>query len=122
MSDVEDGYPTEAGIKKLLSFKGTPRQMIEFISSMWWPQAESTATFDAVEEDEFGQPKELYKWRIATGGWSGNEDIISNLAETFFWMRFWQSTHRGGGYIFYIPRKDMDSTEWGEHQGSWKTF
>lgn len=122
--DETGEYPSEAGIEKLLNFKGTPREMIEFISSMWWPQqlAESTAAVDAVEEDEFGSPQELYKWRMATGGWSGNEEIMSNLGETFFWYRFWQSTHRGGGYIFYIPRADMDSTEWGEHQGSWKTF
>lgn len=38
--------------------------------------------------------------RFVTGGWSGNEDLISALHGTAFWMRFWQSDHRGGMHVF----------------------
>lgn len=37
---------------------------------------------------------------LATGGWSGNEEIIEALAKTVFWSLFWDSSHRGGKYIF----------------------
>ena len=40
-------------------------------------------------------------WTFITGGWSGNEDIISALkANTMFWMMMWQSSDRGGKHVF----------------------
>lgn len=38
--------------------------------------------------------------RLATGGWSGNEDIIGELRGTWLWWLAWESHHRGGLYIF----------------------
>jgi len=41
------------------------------------------------------------KYRLATGGWSGNEDIISSMRKnTMFWMLFWESSNRSGGHVF----------------------
>lgn len=40
-------------------------------------------------------------WEIATGGWSGNEDIIGALKEnTLFWLICWNLSKRGGYYEF----------------------
>ena len=40
-------------------------------------------------------------WRIATGGWTGNESIISALQEnTVFWVFSWYLSKRGGYYEF----------------------
>jgi hypothetical protein len=38
---------------------------------------------------------------LATGGWSDNEEIIRALMDNhLFWIKYWESTHRGGLYIF----------------------
>ena len=40
-------------------------------------------------------------WRLATGGWSGNEDIIGALQENkMFWLLCWQRSERGGLHWF----------------------
>ena len=44
---------------------------------------------------------------MATGGWSGNESIISSLQDNImFWSMYWESSHRGGLFIFRIPKKN----------------
>lgn len=41
-----------------------------------------------------------YSLEIATGGWSGCEDILSAAVDTPWWSRYWESTHRGGLFVF----------------------
>lgn len=58
---------------------------------------------------EYIKPLWVYGWweqkgniyYISTGGWSGNEDIVTALQENqLFWMLYWQQSKRGGHYIF----------------------
>lgn len=37
---------------------------------------------------------------LHTGGWSGNEEIIGILQDTFFWFFHWHKHERGGHYYF----------------------
>ena len=37
--------------------------------------------------------------RIATGGWSSNEMVISAMQKTLFWALFWRASVSGGLYI-----------------------
>ncbi len=40
-------------------------------------------------------------WVFATGGWSGCSEIISAMQRNYlFWALYWESSHRGGKYIF----------------------
>ena len=39
--------------------------------------------------------------KVATGGWSDNEEMITALQGNFmFWAMFWESSHRGGLFVF----------------------
>ena len=41
---------------------------------------------------------------LATGGWSGNEDIIGALKKNYmFWSLCWYKSQRGGAFWFKIP-------------------
>ncbi len=101
----DDGYPTEAAIEHLLTFEGTPRELIGFIQEIWWPQRSGwCGRLERVTDDK----EDYFSWYTATAGWSGNEEIISRLDDTFFWMKFWEMTQRGGGYTFHIPAAEMD--------------
>ena len=44
-------------------------------------------------------------FHIHTGGWSGNEDIISAMrGNPIFWATCWHSSKRGGHYRFKCPK------------------
>ena len=40
--------------------------------------------------------------RLATGGWSENEEVIEKLLQEYntFWTMYWQMSKRGGYYEF----------------------
>jgi hypothetical protein len=39
--------------------------------------------------------------RVATGGWSGNEDLIHAMVRNVVaWSLYWESSNRGGYYEF----------------------
>jgi len=47
--------------------------------------------------------KRILRFEYHTGGWSGNEDVISALHRNFlFWSLFWEKSTRGGHYYFKI--------------------
>ena len=51
-------------------------------------------------------------WRFATGGWSGNEDIIDAMIEnSLAWVVTWHKSERGGLYVFYAPASDSAKGE-----------
>lgn len=115
MSDWFDdnGYPTEDALERIQTFHGTPKELIEFISEVWWPQGAPGGTLRA--QQPFPGGGSGWVWYQATGGWSGNEEIIDILRHTYFWMRFWYSEIRGGGYTFHIPEPDFHKAEyWGD--------
>lgn len=45
-----------------------------------------------------------YEWTFATGGWSGNEDLITYMGRnTILWHMCFESSYRGGKYVFRLP-------------------
>jgi len=87
----EDGYPDEEELKTIREwdfkdFYG----LLEFVKPIW--KYSDMGYFDK------GSDK---RWHLSTGGWSGNEDIISAMMDNaMFWNCHWWSSRRGGHYIF----------------------
>ncbi len=99
----DDRYPTDEELKRIREwdYKDGFEGLAELILSIWhWPDY---AELKDWKTDEFRN--EYREFRLGTGGWSGNEDIISAMSQnTLFWMLCWESSRRGGLYIFRIPK------------------
>lgn len=91
------GYPTDETLKRIHSWNLLEEKnlgaFLAFLKEAWhgrmveWEKAADGSL-------------EVY---LATGGWSGNEDIISALEVTLFWGVAWEQSKRGGGYWFRLP-------------------
>jgi len=95
----KDGYPTKKELDyiknydllKIQSFK----PLIIFLRSIWW-------------QANWGFKFNKYDLELHTGGWSGNEEIISVLQNTIFWFLCWEKSIRGGHYYFKIYKEDYE--------------
>lgn len=71
-------------------------RLFNYINERWWMP-------------EWGWQQKDTKARralnISTGGWSGNESLLSALSENLLaWAMTWQSSRRGGHHRFIIPK------------------
>ena len=89
----DDGYPTEGFLQSIVD----------------WPWQDGFeelldhAMVGHIYPEYWGKEKKDGKvvWHISTGGWSGNESIMTALRENYiFWMVCWVQSRRGGHYIF----------------------
>tara|TARA_Y100000310_G_C20483042_1_gene715596 strand:+ start:132 stop:482 length:351 start_codon:yes stop_codon:yes gene_type:complete len=103
-----DGYPTDRELEviqiwdllpdpKLPQSADSQRrraliELLDFVRDCWhWP--------------DWGFRTGTRKLYLSTGGWSGNESIITALqGNVLFWSRYWYSHKRGGHYKFELPR------------------
>lgn len=106
-------YPTEKELKTIREwdYKQGYEELAQFVISIW--HFPDWAEYRDWKKDEYGQGyREL---RLATAGWSGNEDIISALFDNvMFRMLCWQSSHRGGLHIFHIIKIEKQNGQ--EHR------
>lgn len=95
----DDGYPTEESLgelKKALNDNDIKKAIDAF--------------YDALKENFYTECCGLTKievrgslidvWEYHTLGWSGNEDIIQVLQESFLWGTFLERYDSGGHYYF----------------------
>lgn len=50
--------------------------------------------------------KKVWKLRMSTGGWSGNEEIMEHIKGTWFYLLCWREHRAGGHYTFEIPVRE----------------
>lgn len=82
-------YPSESDLQKVSAWDYSDfHGLMEFIHGLW-----------AFDSWGFHKDEDIY--RISTGGWSGNEEIIYAMEKNqMFWALYWQQSRRGGHYIF----------------------
>lgn len=88
-----DGYPTEAALERIAAWPTRDYNgLLEYVASLW------------AYPDYVMKAPEARTYVFATGGWSGNESLISALEQNIlFWGMCWMSSQRGGRYEFVIP-------------------
>lgn len=94
----EDGYPTEEELEKIKAWPYTDYGgMLQWINAnCWWPGPDN------------GFKQTGRKFRLATGGWSGNEEVIAAMESNMMFVPLcWQSSHRGGLHIYEVPAINM---------------
>jgi len=98
----EDGYPTEAALELIRGWHWSDcHGWFDFIKSIWWMSGwgwhESSVPHD------YNPEKTVHQYNISTGGWSGNEAIISAMQQNrLLWSLQWVQSRRGGHYIFEL--------------------
>lgn len=93
MSD-DDRYPTEENLERIKTWPhgGDYAELMDYVRGCWWMPS-------------WGWKQDGRTYRLATGGWSGNEDLINAMSENaVFWSLCWLSARRGGGYDFKLPK------------------
>ena len=102
---TEDGYPSEQDLEMIEKWPiRDVFGLMKFVDSLW----QYKASFDTWK-------KGVYHYELHTGGWSGNEDIISALEKNRFVDRFCVKWIRGGhwyfeinpAYVGFIPVSEM---------------
>jgi hypothetical protein len=87
-------YPTVSTLREIRKWDALkdPVGLVYFVQSEWhWPELFRV------------KGKRILRIEAHTGGWSGNEEIISELHSNFFWSLYWQKSTRGGHHFFRVP-------------------
>jgi len=97
------GYPDDESLDTIANMDTPTEEVFRLVIENWNYGVEwgykSRDPQEPIEED-----KEIL--RLATGGWSGNESVISALHHNFLMGSLWVLSARGGLHIYEIP-KDM---------------
>lgn len=106
----ENGYPTEGVLEWIKYYDNY--QNLKTLFDVCFMELWSYPEF-VIYRKEGGQERRAklgwysdertatHTWDVATGGWSGNEDIIRALQENYVvWGITWQLSERGGRYVF----------------------
>lgn len=84
-------YPTEEQLKVIKEWdlvEKPVKSLLDYIEPIW-------------EYGDWGFTRTKHKLELHTGGWSGNEDIISSLQQNImFWTLYWKDSRRGGRFVF----------------------
>lgn len=97
----KDGYPTDEYLDWIKKYDPLKMKLIDFVEMLrdGWNDSE----WGYILRRSRGEYRTL---ELHTGGWSGNEEIISALQSNYmFWQICFYKHIRGGHYWFRIPLK-----------------
>ena len=100
-----DGYPTDTFLDSIKAFDiksyADCVKLFEIIKPFWKYADVGYWTESNGRLEDSNKPGMTYA--ISTGGWSGNESIISALeSNRVFYALCWYSSRRGGHYVFEV--------------------
>lgn len=89
----KNGYPTDETLETIKAWPSDQLPaLLEYVREAW-------CDYGCIRDDDRKNTVEL-----VTGGWSGNESILSALMENrIFWAMYWDSSHRGGLVVLRMP-------------------
>jgi len=92
----KNGYPTEETLAIIRAWDAYDFSgLATFVCEAWHKHGTFTMTIDRL--------------KMVTGGWSGNESIISAMGQnTTWWTLHWWSSQRGGYHEFRTGRYRHD--------------
>lgn len=87
-------YPTDETLERIRTWKWEETLgCLAYVRSCW--KGENLVTVKRFEE--------ITVFRFATGGWSGNEDMILALQTNHvIWSLTWKMSQSGGLHVFYV--------------------
>lgn len=102
-------YPSEEALKQIEEWPHDDLHgLFDLMRENWhfrewgWDELER----DAVEGEALFGKGRYRVLHISTGGWSGNESLISALRRNLVaWSVTWVAARRGGHFVFEIPLK-----------------
>ena len=98
----QDGYPTEETIRRIQTWPSNDSNgALDFVTELWHQYGQVWHNLNPEQYLTVGGEPHNRFLRLATGGWSGNEDLIDALSENCtIWSMTWCMSGRGGLYIF----------------------
>jgi hypothetical protein len=101
----KDGYPTPATLCSIKKWPATDcAGALDFVAECWSDYGTIRTSLTDHELYLVNRDTTARYLRLATGGWSGNEDLIGAMMEnTMLWALTWRLSARGGLYIFQYP-------------------
>lgn len=101
-----DGYPTEAALHRIEQWPHMDSAgALAFIAGLWaYPENASFGELEAHEAAVLhADPGEQF-WRFATGGWSGNEDLLRAFGRNrIAYGICWRLSTASGLHVFSSP-------------------
>lgn len=103
----EDNYPTEATLQVIEDWTGSISELLDFIKAAWCYEDFASYKLQPAEAEICdAEPGERYL-RLATGGWSGNEEIIAAFRRNYMAHGVtWELSARGGLHVYRYPNPD----------------
>lgn len=97
----EDGvYPTEELLNYISTYniiECSSKEFIELVYDCW--------SYEYPYKHKY-EDCGYTVYEMSTGGWSGNEDLVSALMENHLWWAFnWYSSRRGGHHVFKVKHE-----------------
>ncbi|HYE94417.1 MAG TPA: hypothetical protein VEA38_25510 [Terriglobales bacterium] len=109
MSD--DRYPTEEELTAVETWDtADPAGWLGYISTLWWAADWGWREMPVAEEAFTRRPYQAF--HVSTGGWSGNEEIISAMQRNrWLWAQIIYGWRIGGHYEFrlQLPLRDTEA-------------
>lgn len=99
---MTDPYPTDEQLDVIECFAGSVLVFWGLVDAVW------NHDYGTYERHSAEDGATVHKF--STGGWSGNESVISTVDRTMARMLFWESSRRGGHHEYVVPA----------HQAEWE--